>query len=298
MTTYSETVNITVPEGTTDVQLGINIGIAGACVPGGGGGIGNLVTNGDFSDGTTGWTAEGCDIAVVDGSLVIDNLTQSPAYVRSAVTTSFGQALDLTYTGSITDGTAVRIGLNNGGRNTGGDNITTGTATERNVLFANEVASTQIEIIVLGDASTVATIDDISMVSRELGDEVVLNGTFDANVDGWTAQSGNTRISWDAGELEAVSSDTASSYVYQNIVVENAKTYIASMESDTTSTQFVVWREIDLSGATEFIRNNAALKRADLFTGSGSNMSMGVRPTTSPLTWRLDNMSIREVLPL
>lgn len=91
-----------------------------------------LVTNGDFSNGTTGWTAADATIAVTSGEMVV---TSAPGVVTGRASQSFATVIGRWYkfTGTRRDGTAsasIRIGTTDGGSQIA--NLTTG---ESNTVY-------------------------------------------------------------------------------------------------------------------------------------------------------------------
>ena len=76
---------------------------------------------------------------------------------------------------------------------------------------------------------TAATVDNpvglvLDAANSQLGSELVSNGTFDANITGWTAQFTST-ASWDAGTLKSISSGTNAGEVSTPITCVVGKTY-------------------------------------------------------------------------
>ena len=124
-----------------------------------------LIDNGDFSNGLTGWTITGATGTVVNGRLRIDNLTGGTAFVRATPTTPFsnGDVVNIRYSASITSGTATRMGVGGGGYNNPADNITSSTLTDRNVIATLAGTPTVLELIIIGNSSTVVELDNVSV---------------------------------------------------------------------------------------------------------------------------------------
>jgi len=111
-----ESDNVTV-SGTSTFEKGINVGTTT-----------NLITNGDFTTNTTGWTATGSAIAISSGALQItpnsgvngfanqqvDNLVVGKSYIASVVVTQDAGALSRLYIGTSANGNQNVSALNLG----------------------------------------------------------------------------------------------------------------------------------------------------------------------------------------
>ncbi|MDX1755891.1 MAG: hypothetical protein R3175_07530 [Marinobacter sp.] len=121
------------------------------------------VTNGTFED-LTGWTAQDCDIVVENGRLKISMHSTTTAFVRIPISGLVkGDWVNIRSVSSITNGVGIRTGLNNGARNTGADNVSSSSDTTRDRFVELGGTPNSLEVIVNGDAATVAYIDDISI---------------------------------------------------------------------------------------------------------------------------------------
>ena len=89
------------------------------------------------------------------------------------------------------------------------------------------------------------------------GDELVTNGTFDNNIDGWTAY--NAVISYDNGKIKVDDSANAGgdSQAYQDITTVAGKTY--KLTFDKISTTSVFWFAVGASPAYESIYYSGSL---------------------------------------
>lgn len=81
------------------MALGLRLQIGNGDVEGYGGYNPELVTNGDFANGTTGWTAQDSTLSVASGELVVTRVTSAyPAAVQD-IAVNIGEQYTLSVTG-------------------------------------------------------------------------------------------------------------------------------------------------------------------------------------------------------
>tara|TARA_R110002126_G_scaffold250661_2_gene393535 strand:+ start:262 stop:1971 length:1710 start_codon:yes stop_codon:yes gene_type:complete len=87
----------------------------------------NLIVNGDFSNGTTGWTAAGCSISVVNGAMRITDTDGSIAYVTQRPTLEIGKTYVIQadiVTDNMTGNMILNVGTSDGSGQTGNQTLT------------------------------------------------------------------------------------------------------------------------------------------------------------------------------
>ena len=133
-----------------------------------------------------------------------------------------------------------------------------------------------------------------------IGDELVTNGTFDADISGWSDQSSaGGSISWNASGYLELDAATATSRAGQDISVTTGSVYAISVTV------------IDLDGASSCAlyldgAGTAALNFASKGVGThiiyyvapDSTLNLSVRNFTTGTTALLDNISVKEINPL
>jgi len=187
-----------------------------------------LVTNGDFSNGTTGWASPTAALSVVSNALRV-TLSSSGNYAYTSITTVVGQEYVIT-TESMGTGTATSyrtlVGTSFGSGNLytqattplGGDASFTITAT---------ATTTYISLQIFGTGY--ADFGNVSVY--EVAPNLVTNGTFDSDTSGWTtAGSGVGTWSVSSGRASQSGQTGFSSYLNQAISCVVGETYTLSFE--------------------------------------------------------------------
>jgi len=181
-----------------------------------------LVTNGDFasdSDWTkgTGWTI---------GSGVATHATGSGSRIyQNSLSLSAGEVVDITVTVSgMTAGTlAVQIGTDG-----------TGATYDTFLVISSNGTYTCQGVMESGDNAVgfyaATTFDgDIDDVSIKQTGNLVVNGTFDSDISGWTATTVGELIAWDAGRIK-IDRNGGNYGGYQEVAVIVGETYTFSVD--------------------------------------------------------------------
>ena len=161
------TTPVTTPGNTVGLMLDKSQGLAlGA----------ELVANGDFSGGTTGWSVTGGTQAVVSGALVV---TPSPSIVVHS-SQSFATVIGRTYQvrGSILAGTSTFFAIRKGDGATGGANQVTLRSSVGELVGVFTATATTSFVILQANDSGSATFDNISV--RELAGNHATQATLAA----------------------------------------------------------------------------------------------------------------------
>jgi len=190
----------------------------------------DLVTNGDFSNGTTGWeTAPAATTLTVSSGVATltrnDNYGDAKQYIKTEV----GKTYRLTYTvTAVSNSYAVDFGS---AQHT--SNAITGTR----VLYHTATSdSTLVKFGILNSSTGTLTFDNVSV--QEVGENLVTNGTFDNGTTGWTdVSSGSGTVSHSSGAVNLVGTDSSNrgriSQTISSLVV--GKTYVIIFESTVSS---------------------------------------------------------------
>ena len=153
-----------------------------------------LVVNGDFSNGTTGWTAGGATLSVVDGELVVTNIGVDYGYARQNITTVVGKSYLATVTlRKVVTGTAYL----QAGPVTSGSLLSLVTTSLTNVVlrgvFVATATTTNINTLNSNQSNGVGIFDNISV--RELPGQHGKQATSAARP---LLKASPTRIDYDA----------------------------------------------------------------------------------------------------
>ena len=158
-----------------------------------------LITNGDFSNGTTGWTANDGDSAdgvptiSVNGSgqLVIESQLDDYGGANQAINLTAGETYVLTFDViSCNKINEVRVGTSSIIGNGSSENIASSGSVDLGINSFTFVASSNANYLYIGGRNDVTSlvIDNVSVRQVDsvvLGSELVTNGTFDTDTSGW-----------------------------------------------------------------------------------------------------------------
>lgn len=202
----------------------------------------DLVTNGDFSNGLTGWTSQVSGFVYSNGEAVGTSTNGLYPQIRQTLKTTLGKTYRLNIGKvQLNSGFWIRVRLAHGGttdtviqnnsstpdQNMSGDEGTAlFTARDSEVILILEVRD-----------GAVGTFDNVSV--QEVGENLVTNGTFDTGTTGWTAT--NSNLSVVNGKLR-ITNSTAGTYgdASQLVPVVAGKTYTVTIET-TDGTGDLYW---------------------------------------------------------
>ena len=177
----------------------------------------DLVTNGDFSNGTTGWNSSYSNLTSTNGTLLVTN-TANNGWAYQTINTEAGK----TY----------RISVNVVTENA--NNlwfvVSSDTHPDTNQLLNKVVSTTGVQtetFVATGSESTVilrvngasgANIEFDNVSVQEVGENLVTNGTFDTGTTGWTEVDANNHITLthNSGKLRLTSTTTTTSATWAN----------------------------------------------------------------------------------
>ena len=324
-----------------------------------------LVTNGDFANGLTGWTkgtAASTTMTLNSENQMVMTESGEPSTYLGAFTPidlTEGNTYKFQYDVISTDNaTKLRVGTANGVDHLSYNNILytstnplVGTPpTTKIVYFVADATQASDNYLYIGGRDDVDSlvVDNISVIDvssdfdferdssatrvdedgliqdmqslvdpelvengdfSELGSELVVNGTFDTNITGWTGSDAAAEIEWDNGKVKVTNGDgTAAGVVSSAISVENGKTYIFRFESEqgtseNQSTSFgfgtstVNVNKFWLTGVTGFTTDglHTHIYTAD-FTGTGYVVVKNAT-TVSGKYMLFDNVSVKQLDP-
>jgi hypothetical protein len=142
-----------------------------------------------------------------------------------------------------------------------------------------------------------------------LSSELVTNGTFDNNIDGWTAGSGRSNISWNNGKLRVSTTQTEAvgKSAYQAFPVTAGKWYLISgsailIAGSVTTVQVAlrdgISSETSLSVATTNVRlDTVPSGSAYYYADTTRTLYLHCRffNTSQPCSVDFDNISVKEI---
>jgi len=290
-----------------------------------------LVANGDFSNGTTGWTntTELLSAAVISGAVRLTvNNNGSAAGIRQTPTFTVGKVYRVTGSIRSVSGASVRISILNSGGDTfivNSTDVTSTAFTTVTVTFTATEPNNQVYLRV-GATNGVGEFDNISvreltaidtatlfqdsagttpvtaveqpvglMLDKSkglvLGPELVVNGTFNADLSGWSQTTGT--IQWSSGALLA-GPGGVSGRGTQTLSL-TASRYYEIKVTITAGVNGIIRFGVDATGAT-----GSGLSLVNLPVGTytyiavatASTMYLSVGSATSAT---IDNISVREL---
>jgi hypothetical protein len=289
--------------------------------------LGNeLVTNGDFENGSTGWILS-TQSSIVNGQLVIDALDGSFQYARQNVVTIVGNTYKVefdiieindigefqlvfqnvviglseytsvgTYTlyfESVNQFGAIELKRKfTSNTKVTIDNVSVKEVTDADFDFQRGSAATRVNS--QGLIENVQTLSG-NLVQNgdfsEIGSEEVTNGGFDTNLNNWTAYS-NTLISWESGGYALLNSNN--NYwckIKQSNVFEIGKTYkiILTAKSNRTDLSF---HGSPIVG--NFSQANTFETFEQYYTATTTTFIFGYA-NAGNATITIDNVSVKEV---
>jgi hypothetical protein len=134
-----------------------------------------------------------------------------------------------------------------------------------------------------------------------IGDELVTNGTFDADTSGWTdASEGTGSVSWDASGALSINNPAASSteegIAYQVISTVVGKHYTLVVSKSGGNSIVQLGTNVGLSGFYQSANSNSNIFVT--FTPTTTTTYVTVRNFNTPTPALVDNISVREINPL
>jgi hypothetical protein len=200
----------------------------------------DLVTNGDFSNGLTGWTSQVSGFVYSNGEVVGTSANGLYPQIRQTLKTTLGKTYRLNIGKvQLNSGFWIRVRLAHGG--------TTDTVIQNNsstpdqnmsgdegTAFFTARDSEVILILEVRDGA-VGTFDNVSV--QEVGENLVTNGTFDNGTTGWTLHE-SPSISVVNGAIRVTNVGSNYSKIETTIPTVAGKTYTVNFDYvGGTSTQ-------------------------------------------------------------
>lgn len=264
-----------------------------------------LITNGDFSQGSTGWSTigSGGTLTPVAGSLQITGGT-SPG-IRQTILTA-GKTYQITYWTRRISGTA------NAFVGAGGVTMFPDPAGQ---LFTRAFTATgpQVDFGISGDASsTVWEFDNISVreiigrplfqsttgfkpklrrVPKRLGAELVANGDFAANISGWGIGAGLS-AAWSSGAATVSRNGGIAGLAFWQVIPAVIGKYYQIGFSNTGAS--AARNYVGTAAVGSMVEGIGAF--STITQATSSSIGINYWPTTDGTSITLDNISVREVL--
>jgi len=233
----------------------------------------DLVTNGDFSNGLTGWTSQVSGFVYSNGEVVGTSANGLYPQIRQTLKTTLGKTYRLNIGKvQLNSGFWIRVRLAHGG--------TTDTVIQNNsstpdqnmsgdegTAFFTARDSEVILILEVRDGA-VGTFDNVSV--QEVGENLVTNGTFES-LSGWTSYGASGSVT--SGVLTLTNGSTAHQGLVQNFKVTVGKSYtITGKVTGGTSTAKL------LIGSSQ---GNGTLHNTTVLAGATSTVNVTVVPTSA-----------------
>ncbi|MGC1376841.1 MAG: glycoside hydrolase family 9 protein, partial [Anaerolineales bacterium] len=283
-----------------------------------------LITNGDFSAGSTGWNAYGgSNISYAGGVFSVDIPVGLGAYSAAINRSDIVLESGVTYTLSFDawgDGTGlpgipVMIQENGGSYTQYFNQAVTLTSTSQTFTFtftptsSDPAAMFQIALGGLPNASQFTFhLDNVSLTKPAAGIELITNGDFSAGATGWNAYGGSN-INYTGGvfsvDIPVGLGAYSAAIIQNNIPLESGVTYTLKFDSwaDGTGVSIPVMIQENGGSYTQYFNQAVALTSTPqtftfTFTPSSSNpaamfqVALGGLTNTSPFTFHLDNVSL------
>lgn len=204
--------------------------------------VGELITNGTFDNGTTGWftsSSGGVTGSVVNGEYNLNNTAGGGKGVTQAFKTQIGKTYKITATARKVSGNNAFLvaAQTNWGFSDSLAYASTPSSSNVELSVTFKAVGEESYVYLRSDAVGVTVFDNISV--QEVGENLVTNGTFDSGTTGWTAT--NSNLSVVNGKLR-ITNSTAGTYgdASQLVPVVAGKTYTFNIET-TDGTGDLYW---------------------------------------------------------
>lgn len=250
----------------------------------------DLVTNGDFSNGLTGWTSQVSGFVYSNGEVVGTSANGLYPQIRQTLKTTLGKTYRLNIGKvQLNSGFWMRVRLAHGG--------TTDTVIQNNSSTPDENMSgdegtafftaRESEVILILEVrdGAVGTFDNISV--QEVGENLVTNGTFDYD-SGWTNFDSGATIS---GGVLNLNGTPNADVCRQNIDIVAGKTYHLSWEIKSINQTGTPEIGLKLGGSTIHTASTVGVHTATAVATSTGNLQVYV--TGNPVG-TVDNIMVTE----
>jgi hypothetical protein len=168
-----------------------------------------LVTNGDFSNGATGWTSNNGTIAVSSGELTVTNTGSAFGTASLAISTIVGRTYKISCVARRGTASQSFLQVKNSSPVAPSNVASFSTTSTTNVTLGGVfIATAATSFICLVNNNTnngTSIFDNVSVkelpTSSELGINRVVNGDFDTDIANWT-NAGGSSASWVSGTMQ------------------------------------------------------------------------------------------------
>lgn len=231
-----------------------------------------LVTNGDFPSGITGWTDDNANLSYSNNSLKIEIASNGFGGAYQAITTEVGKIYNFETTFSNLQGNVNNLFLKASTTAGGNDLLSKQLASSAITTSATFVATTTTTYITVGlsfDATESVEVDNISVkeVPFVTGTrEFVKNGDFRNGTTGWSPYI-NASLSVENNKLRIVPTIASTSRATQGFDTEIGKTYsiTASFENPNSSTVLIGLSPNADGGSATFKQTTASSGTINVF---------------------------------
>ena len=221
----------------------------------------------------------------VTGSSSLDFSNSYAAYFYDAVETKLGYFAMATNFGLVNIQHLTQT-LDDGGR-TASDRFSGGMACEITKDYNTGWKVGDIRGVLLSDT------DDTNYTSSS---ELVTNGTFDSNVNNWSAQSGWGSISHNSGRLRATNAGGQNGFAIQQITVVSGRNYVIRADLYRGTNAHVTMQVNSVGGSQSDSTGNVQDGTYSLQFTPDSNtiqLNMGQGNTGNGVYTEIDNVSVR-----
>ena len=234
----------------------------------------NLVTNGDFSNGLSGWTSQVAGFTVTGGEAVGTSANGLYPQMEQTFKVDIGKTYKVNVgKAQINSGYWLRVRVSHGGTT---DTLVQNNSSGSNVNMTGDAGlayftarSSEVTISLEVRDGAVGTFDNVSV--QEVGENLVTNGTFDNGTTGWTSYGASGSVT--SGVMTVTNGSTAHQGLVQNFKVTVGRSYtISGKVTGGTSTAKL------LIGSSQ---GNGNLHNTTVLAGATSTINVNVVPTSA-----------------
>jgi len=281
-----------------------------------------LITNGDFSGGNTGWSV-GAGWSIGSGKASVDNASSTPL-TQSGLAVIIGKKYNVSF--EVSDYVSGGFQFQFGGSQVvaavsanGVYNFSAISTVNTTVLYLYGTGDCEFKVdnltckqdtgadMSVTRATAATRVDENGLVNyaEVLGSELVTNGNFDSNITGWSAKS--STIAWDNGKLKADNS-SGNQYggAYQNIGLVTGKQYKMTLTmqllTGSSNGTFMLFTSSSSGGSQSLVHTGgalvvggAAVTETFYFTPASGDVSIQPSCDEANATFTIDNVSVKEV---
>lgn len=246
----------------------------------------NLVTNGDFGSGSTGWTTD-AGVTISGGAAVFSGVAAGVGMYCTLSGIASGDIFSVTYTVASWTSGQVRASLET---SRGATRAAVGGYNE--LIIATQANPRLFIQGVAGSNSFSVTGIIVRKLAASLGPELVQNGAFNTSLAGWdvSASSAPSTFAWSpsgGGQAVATTDGTNTARIRQTLTTIPGRVYVASIGNPGGVSLAVG----TAAGASDLVNRQSG---AQVFTAVATSTYISGSAVTNGLVF--DGISVREVL--